>query len=77
MMPHTNRVSWQSPSTRMVCKYLLVNTKDADPCQETKMPWDSMPIFESLPVFSTELASRRNGAHISTALKETTRSLIR
>lgn len=57
--------------------YLLVSIKEAEPCQATKMPWDSTPIFESLPVFSTALASRRNGVRIFIALKETTRSLIR
>lgn len=55
---------------------VLVNIKQADPFQATKMPWDLTPIFESLPVFSTALVSRRNGARISIALKETTRSLI-
>lgn len=54
-----------------------VNIKEADPFQATRMPWDLTPIFESLPVFSTALASRRNGARIFIALRETMTSLIR
>lgn len=57
--------------------FVLVNIKEADSCQATKMPWGLMPIFESLPVFSTALAFRQNGARIFIALTETTRSLIR